>query len=180
MISYAAAGGLAAASINAIEALGTTLPLMRPLWALVHAAALSLGLWLLVFGRQPAWLERIGRPPPVEQHPIRVHGQAAAAGRAGAAGLLWVAWPCGLLQSAILVAALADRAVVGAALMAMFAATTAIGMTAAPWAWRRLAAGRIATSPALGIRIAGSCLALASAWALGSGLWQRVAAYCGF
>lgn len=176
---YALAGALAAASVNTLQAVGAVSPVLRPLWMLVHLAALLLGIWLVVYGRQPAWLERLGRTP-VPSAPgagwVAVRGPA----RAGAAGLLWVAWPCGLLQSAVLVAALADDAWGGAALMGVFALASAIGVSLAPVLWRRLgpagAQGRLAT---LGVRLAGGVLAVASLSAMGHGTWSRIAAYCG-
>ncbi len=176
---YAVAGALAAASVNSLGALAGLSPAFKPLWTLVHAAALALGLWLAVAGRQPAWLERIGRQP-----------QAATAGgwavmrgpgRPAAAGLLWVAWPCGLLQSALLVAALADGPWGGAGVMGAFALTSAIGLGAAPWVWRRLGAVQPAGWPATaGVRLAGLMLVLASGWVLTHGMWAQIAAYCGF
>jgi len=100
--------------------------------------------------------------------------------RASAAGLLWVAWPCGLLQSALVVAALANTAWGGAAAMAGFAAASAAGLGLAPWAFARLAgsgAGALQAS-AWAVRLAGAALAAASAWALGHDLFRRVVAYC--
>lgn len=182
---YAAAGALAAASVNSLAALGSVSPMFKPLWSAVHAAALALGIWLALTGRQPAWVERIGRRP----------GAAARDGwqvvrgpaRAGAAGALWVAWPCGLLQSAVLVAALANSAWSGAGVMAVFAMATALGLVAGPWLWRRIGAARagaggggvVALSGTFGVRVAGAMLAAASAWALFSGTWSAFAAYCG-
>jgi sulfite exporter TauE/SafE len=176
---YAVAGALAAASVNTLAALGSVSPIFRPLWGAVHAAVLALGLWLAIVGRQPAWLERIGRS-----------GSAAATrtgwqklrgpGRAAAAGALWVAWPCGLLQSAVLVAALADTPLTGAGVMVVFALATGIGLTAAPWLWRRVGGAQGALlSGTAGVRVAGVMLAGAAVFALSADLWHKVAAYCG-
>jgi sulfite exporter TauE/SafE len=95
-------------------------------------------------------------------------------------GLGWVAWPCGLLQSALLVAGLANTAVQGALVMAAFAAASALGLLLGPALWWRLSGGAANRwmSPHLAVRLAGLALALASAWALGHGLWLRVAAWC--
>lgn len=179
MAGYAIAGALAAASVNTLQALGTMSPLLRPLWTLVHLAALMLGLWLAIYGRQPAWLERLGRVPAAS---TTAGGWAPVQGpaRAAAAGVLWVAWPCGLLQSAVLVAALADDAWGGASVMAVFALASAAGVSLAPYIWRRLAGqgarGWLATA---GVRLAGVVLAAASVAAMGRGMWSRIAAYCG-
>ena len=86
----------------------------------MQLAALGLGLWLLVTGRQPV-LERLGRAilPHRPTAGKRMRGPAEAA----LAGGLWFAWPCGLLQSALLVAALANGPAAGAA-MAGFTASS--------------------------------------------------------
>ena len=118
--AYAAAGAVAASSVGLLARLGQAAPVLRPLWTLLHLAALGLGLWLLWQGRQPEWLENLGRggeriaPQGHQNGWQRIHGPV----RAAAAGGLWVAWPCGLLQSALLVAALANSAWAGAAVMA--------------------------------------------------------------
>jgi sulfite exporter TauE/SafE len=193
--SYAAAGAVAAASVGALAAAGSAAAVLRPLWTLLHVAALALGLWLLATGRQPAWMAQIGQRRRPAQAPavagaggavVRVplswgliDGQAL---RGGGIGLGWALMPCGLLQSALLVAALANQPQGGALVMAGFAAASGLGLAAGPVVWQRLAgAGGPAAwaSPALGARLAGAMLAGASGWALGHGLWLRVAAWCG-
>ena len=145
----------------------------------MHAGALALGLWLLVTGRQPAWMRRVGKAPLSGTGPggwQRISGPV----RTAAAGTAWVALPCGLLQSALVVAALADGPLQGAATMTAFAIASSIGLSIVPaFAWRHGPAA-IATrvSSAWAVRAAGGALALASSWALGHGLWQRVAAWC--
>lgn len=177
--SYAAAGAVVAASVDALGALGRWSPALRPLWSLVHAAALMLGLWLLWHGRQPAWLTQWGRTRhdlPDAQGWQRLRGPA----RAAAAGSLWAAWPCGLLQSALVVAALANGPAGGALVMAAFGASSALGLLAAPWVWARWGGGGTAGAGVVvwGTRAAGLMLVAASGWALGHGLWQEWLAYC--
>lgn len=180
-LGYAAAGAVAAGGINAVGWLAQASPAFKPVWALVHAAAFALGLWLLLRGRQPAWLERWGRRPVAAQAGTSdgwqaLHGPVQAM----AAGALWVAWPCGLLQSAVLVAALGNGPAEGAAIMLMFAAGSSSGLLAAPWIWRRLGGSGSGSLVRTGaVRMGGLLLALASAWALGHDLWIKLAAYCG-
>lgn len=197
--SYAAVGALAAASVGTLGVLADMSPMLKPLWSAVHAAALALGLWLALKGRQPAWLERVGRRPALTTGAVAGGGQVMLGPRGGglgatAAGALWAAWPCGLLQSAVLVAALANSPWGGAGVMAAFALTSGLALTAAPWLWRRLGAGGQGGAAAgglrsrlqgwvggtAGVRLAGVLLAAASGWALTSGVWHKVAAYCGF
>ncbi len=181
LFGYAAAGAVAASSVGAIAAFSQWTPALRPLWTLVHLAALGLGLFLLWQGRQPAWLANLGLGRQRSQAPPGGWQRISGPMKAASAGGLWVAWPCGLLQSALVVAALANSAPAGAAVMAGFAATSATGLLAAPWLLVRLGgAGAAAQAGYWATRAAGALLATASAWALGHGLWERVLAYCGF
>jgi sulfite exporter TauE/SafE len=191
LVAYAAAGAVAAASVGSLAALGQAVGALRPLWTLVHMAALALGLFLLWQGRQPSWMERLGRNrgPAVQQRPGERWQALRGPVRSAGIGLAWVAWPCGLLQSALLVAALANTPTAGALVMAGFAAASAAGLVLGPALWWRISGGRagagvgkgagaVAVSPAVAVRWAGAALALASAWALGHGLWMRVIAWC--
>ncbi|MFO1286907.1 MAG: sulfite exporter TauE/SafE family protein [Rubrivivax sp.] len=168
----------------------------------------ALGLWLLWRARQPQWLAAIGRRPgpvlaasnaPVASaasassaapgwQPVAAPSMALAAPaapaerpavlRAGLAGSLWFAWPCGLLQSALLVAALANGAAGGAAAMFVFALASSAGLVAAPFVWRKLGRGGSARAEQWALRAAGAAMAAMSGWALTSGLWHRVAEAC--
>ena len=173
---YAAAGAVAASSVSMLAAWSQWSPALRPLWALLHAAALGLGLWLLFKGRQPAWFSRLGHVPnPQEGGWQRVRGPV----RAAALGSVWFAWPCGLLQSALLVAALAGGAAAGGAAMAGFALASAPGLALGPWAWKRwIRSGAAAARERWAIRAAGALLVATSGWALGAGVWHQVAAFC--
>lgn len=174
LASYAAGGALTAASVGALGAWAQVAPALRPLWSLVHGAALVLGLYLLWTGRQPAWM-MIGRSPVLANAPAGWLPMQAPL-RSAALGSVWVLLPCGLLQSALLVAALANDAAGGAMVMAVFALASSLGLLMAGAAWQRA----LATPQALrwAVRLAGGMLAAASAWALGHGLWLKIAAYC--
>jgi uncharacterized protein len=178
--AYALAGGVAAAGVGVLGALGQLSPALRPLWTLAHAAALGLGLWLLWHGRQPLWLQNLGRAPRLAVPDANGWQRIRTPVRASAAGALWVAWPCGLLQSALVVAALANTAAAGAAAMAAFATASSAGLAAAPWLWGRLRGGDggSAAMVVLATRLAGALLALASAWALGRDVLPQVVDYC--
>ena len=182
LLGYAAAGAVAAASVQLLGDMGQATALLRPVWVLVHVAALLLGLALLWRGRQPAWLENLGqaggRQLSVPVAGLRGGGAVLAAPvRAGLAGLAWVAWPCGLLQSALLLAALASGPVQGAGVMAVFALASGAGLALGPWLLSRRGAGwqPISTWP---VRLGGLGLAAASGWALGHGMWQEIVALC--
>ncbi len=171
---YAAVGAVAAVGVEAIVALSRMSPALRPVWAMTQAAALALGLWLLWQGRQPDWLAALGRTPVQGAGWQRMHGPA----RGVLAGGLWAAWPCGLLQSAIVVAALTANAASGAAAMAAFALASSAGLWGAGWAWKRLLRLGDRQAERWAVRVGGAMLAAASAWALGAGLWHQTAAWC--
>lgn len=182
LLSYAAAGAVVALGVGAISGLGRTAEALRPLWVLLHVGAVVLGVWLLVVGRQPAALRNLGIRPAAPTGGVAVvSGPPSGRGtvglpRAAGAGLLWGLWPCGLLQSALVVAALAGGPAGGAGVMAAFALGSAIGPMAGPALWARLGGG--ATTPGWAVRAAGLLLAGTSGWALGHGLWDRVVAWC--
>jgi sulfite exporter TauE/SafE len=186
---YAAAGALAAGGLAGLSAVAQAAPMLRPLWALVHAALLVLGLWLLWKGRQPALLARIGRgggPALAAAGGWRLVGMPSAPShpggsapvRAAAAGSVWFMWPCGLLQSALLVAALSSSAAGGAAAMLAFAVASSAGLVLAPLLWRRLGRAGGNDAERWALRSAGLLMAAMSGWALTAGVWHQVAAYC--
>ncbi|MDM4765723.1 sulfite exporter TauE/SafE family protein [Pelomonas sp. SE-A7] len=180
LLSYSVAGALAAASVGALAWLGSAAAWLRPLWLLVHCAALLLGLYLLVFARQPAWLAQFGRQ--TAEVSVAVPGAGAgrvglsAPARSGLLGLAWVAWPCGLLQSALLTASLASGPAAGAGVMASFAGASGLGLALGPAVLKRSLGGE---GMAWAVRLAGLCLVVASGWALGHGLWLQIALICG-
>jgi len=179
VLGYMAGGALAAGSVVALGAWSQAAPALRPVWMLVHLAFLALGLWWLITGRQPDAMKRGGTDVP-----IRVTRRTASPLRAWWAGLLWVAWPCGALQGALLLSALASSPQGGAFVMAAFAVGSMPALALAPWAWARwqslrgseVSAAQVAT---LGFRVAGAGLVLGSGWALTHGLWERLAVWCG-
>ncbi len=154
------------------------------LWAMAHAAALALGLFMLWQGRQPAWLSRIGAAVTTAgPQPLRwrrsVQGGASPSLLGLGAGLGWVMLPCGLLQSALVVAALAPGAATGAAAMAAFSLASAPGLLVGPavLAGLRRRAGAARWQIRL-TRLSGLMLSAASLWALAHGLWTHVREVC--
>jgi len=174
LAGYAAAGALAASAVALLGAWTRASAWLAPLWTLVQLAFLALGLWWLATGRMPARFLREGPTPSVAPRTPRPW-------RAAGAGLAWVAWPCGVLQGALLLAALGGDATGGAAVMTAFALASAPGLLAAPalWsAWRRVAGRGRAAAEVLGYRVAGGALALTASLALAHTLRDRIAAFC--
>lgn len=181
LAGYAVAGALVAASVSGLTALGVAAPVLRPLWAMVHVAAIVLGGLLLWQGRAPAWLAGTGAraAAALQTQPLRFVARVPAPARSAAIGACWAAMPCGLLQSALIVAALASGPWQGAAVMAGFAASSALGLLLAPLLWRRLRnAQGWSAAPTLPVRLAGALLIAASVFALAHGLGDAIAAVC--
>lgn len=181
LLGYCLAGAVAASSVALLAKLGQWSPALRPLWTLAHMAALVLGAWLLWQGRQPAWMERLGRDGARPGGGNGVWQRINGPTRAAAFGTVWFAWPCGLLQSALMVAALANSPLGGAVAMAAFAVASSPALALVPALWLNWVSGRGGRGARMAewaTRLSGGALAAAAAWALGHDLWVRVAAYC--
>jgi uncharacterized protein len=180
LLGYSAMGALAALSIQALGWLSVHAAALRPVWSMFHVAAALMGLMLLVFARQPVWLEHSARK--VWQGVSHLTGNSnanASATRAlastGLTGVLWALLPCGLLYSALLVAAMTGDATKGAGVMALFAVGSGVSLMIGPWAWLRL---RGIGTGQWAIRIAGAALLASSVWALWMGLVHNTAPWC--
>ncbi|NMM06893.1 sulfite exporter TauE/SafE family protein [Polaromonas sp.] len=172
VLGYSAMGGVAAASMQGLGWLSVQSAALRPVWTLFHVAAALLGLMLLWRARQPVWLEDGARK-------VWSRVRSVTKGSVGAAplllGVLWALLPCGLLYSALLVAALSSSALEGAAVMALFALGSSVSLMAGPWLWLRL---RKPGSGQWAIRLAGLALLTTSLGALWMGLVHNTAPWC--
>jgi hypothetical protein len=177
VVGYSALGGLAAASMQGLGWLTVQSAALRPVWSLFHVAALVLGMVLLVQARQPVWLESSAR-----KVWARARGFAGGAQGQGAPlvlGGLWALMPCGLLYSALAVAALAGDVLGGALVMGLFALGTSVTMFFGPLLWLRLRGSPVnPSSGQWGVRLAGAALALSSGWALWMALAHNAAPWC--
>ena len=179
LAGYAAGGAVAAAGVASLGGFDSAASVVRPLWAIVHVAAVALGAWLLWTARAPAWLSRIQPQGAVvgAVRPIRIVRALPRPAGAALGGACWVAIPCGLLQSALLVAALASTPAFGAATMAAFGAGSTLVLVAAQGTWSFI--GRLRHDTSLGtvpIRLAGALLAGSSVFALWRGLGAALCA----
>ena len=172
LIGYAALGALVAASAGALQWAAAHATLLKPLWGMFHVAVLLLGASLVWLGAQPAWVDRGAQQV---WRALRVRTLLLDTARwPFAAGALWSLLPCGLLYAALMLAALADTPLDGAGVMALFALSSGAALQLGAFGVRRIGlhSGR------WGVRLAGGGLVAASAWALGHGLWDTVAAWC--
>ncbi|KQX96216.1 sulfite exporter TauE/SafE family protein [Variovorax sp. Root473] len=176
MVSYAAAGAIAAASLHGLGAASAQAAAWRPLWVMLHVFVLAWGAMLAVAGRQPLWAQRAGRALEARLRP-RAGGSLLGV---FATGALWVAMPCGLLYSALMLAALGNGPLQGASTMALFALGSSVSLLAAPWLWQRLRGwGDNGARQAWGARLAGVLLAAVALQALWMDLSHRIADWCG-
>ena len=172
LAGYAALGGLAAASVQGIGWLGAHSAALRPLWTLMHVGALVLGLLLLLRARQPLWLDLPARG--LWRRMRRFGGTRSGPLLMGA---MWSLLPCGLLYSALLVAALAGDPWAGAGTMALFAIGSGLWLLTGPWLWLQLASrgwrsadgGAAQMRGEWGVRLAGGALVLSAGWMLVGG-----------
>jgi sulfite exporter TauE/SafE len=176
LLSYTVLGAVAAASMQAVGWLSVHSAALRPIWTFIHVAAAVLGAVLLWQARQPLWLEGGAR---------RVWGwvqtlAGPGSGRVGRSGPLvlglgWAFLPCGLLYSALLVAALSPGLWQGAGVMALFALGSGLSLLAGPWLWLRLGRG---AANRWAMRAAGAVLLGSSVWALWLALAHDTAPWC--
>ena len=180
--AYAVVGGLCAASVGFLSAWSGASATLRPLWTMLQVAVLFTGLAVLWTGRMPRWIDAAAQRVTQGGHlgeAVRIEGprplrQAEGLRRAALIGLAWVALPCGLLWSALAIAALADGPLQGAFVMGSFGLGSAIGLLGAPWALRLLER----QPRALALRVAGALLVGASVVALLHGLEAVLPAWC--
>ncbi len=172
LLGYAGLGALAAATMQGLGWLTVQTAALRPVWTMVHLAAIGVGLMLLALGRQPVWLESGARRVWAA---VRARVQRLGVAAPLCLGLAWALLPCGLLYSALMVAALAGQVADGAAVMALFALGSGLSLWLGPWLLLRLGfKGR----EGWGMRLAGLALAGISAWGLWMGLVHEQAPWC--
>lgn len=169
---YAAAGAVAATAMQGLAQAGAHVAVLRPFWMLLHVGIFAWGVLMMVCGRQPFWAQGLGRG--LSNALRRATGSV---GRAFGVGALWVAMPCGLLYSALLMAALGNGPVEGASVMAAFASGSGLALWLAPWLWQRLR-GMGTSRREWGARIAGGVLAAVALQAVWHDLQDQILLWC--
>lgn len=173
LIGYASAGAVVALAIQSFAWVTQQASGFRQVWTFLHVAVLAWGLMLLLLARQPAWVEVAGR-----RVWMRVRPFVDAPGGVFVAGFLWALMPCGLLYSALLVAALSGGPWEGALTMAMFALGSGLWLVAGPWAWLALRERTNRLRADWGTRLGGLLLCGVAAWALWNDLVVRPSLIC--
>ena len=173
LLGYASAGALAAVAMQSLAWFTQQTTALRPVWTLAHVLVLAWGLMMVLQARQPVWVENAGRSVWGRVRPL-----VAAPGGVFATGFLWALMPCGLLYSALLVAALSGGAWQGALTMAVFGVGSGLWLVAGPWLWQRLRQRLNAARAEWGTRVAGALLCAAAAGALWMDLVYRPSLWC--
>ncbi|MBU0893362.1 MAG: sulfite exporter TauE/SafE family protein [Gammaproteobacteria bacterium] len=173
LAGYAAAGALAALAMDSLAWLTQQTTALRPAWTLMHVAVMAWGLMMMAQSRQPAWVEQAGRAVWGRVRPL-----VGAPAGVLAAGFLWALMPCGLLYSALLVAALSGGPAEGALTMALFGIGSGLWLVSGPWVWSRLKGRLDAARTQWGTRVAGGLLCAVAAWALWFDLIYKPSLWC--
>lgn len=170
---YSAMGALAAVALQSLGSVTQHSAALRPLWTFAHVAVLAWGLMMLLLARQPAWVESAGRAVWAKVQPlVRMPGGVFAT------GFVWALMPCGLLYSALLVAALSGGAGQGALTMAAFAVGSGLWLVAGPWAFSALRRKLDRLRSDWGTRLGGLLLCGVAGWALWHDLVVRPSLIC--
>ena len=167
------ARALAAFAMDSLAWLTQQTTALRPVWTLMHVAVMVWGLLMMVQSRQPVWVEQAGRSVWRRVQPL-----VNAPGGVLATGFLWALMPCGLLYSALLVAALSGGPLEGAVTMALFGFGSGAWLVAGPWLWSRLKHRLDAKRAEWGTRAAGGLLFAVAAWALWLDLIYKPSLWC--
>lgn len=176
LIAYSILGFVAAFSMQAVGWLSAQLVVLRPVWSLMHVVMMVLGLFLLVKGAQPLFLEAGAKKAWLWiRQKTQAHSESGFKGFPFILGLAWAFMPCGLLYSALMVAGLANSPIMGAGVMLSFALASSLSLVVGPWLLLRL---RSLGNGSLGIRLAGLALASVSVYALYMGLVHNQAPWC--
>jgi sulfite exporter TauE/SafE len=137
VLGYGILGALGAASMQTIGELSVKLVMLQPLWNFIHVFGLFIGLYLLIFAFQPLWLDQGARRI---WRWIQTHLGLATlmSWRTGpiVAGTLWALLPCGLLYSALMLAALTASPLMGWLSMMSFALGSGMSLWIAQWGFK--------------------------------------------
>lgn len=170
IFGYALLGAIATFGISSIAWLSDYTAAFHPLWTFFHVLVFFWGLLLLVFARQPVWVDRTGRT--VWQ---QVKKLSRVQGGHFYIGMLWALMPCGLLYSALIIASFNGNPLGGAISMAAFAIGSSLSLFFAPWLWLKLKTDLVEP---YGMRLAGLLLSTASAWAIWMELTHHTKIWC--
>ena len=170
LCGYALLGAIATFAIQSIAWLSSYSAVLHPIWTFFHVLVFVWGLILIIYARQPVWIDQTGRS--IWQY---VKKLSQINGGYFYIGMLWALMPCGLLYSALIISSFNGNPLGGALSMAAFAMGSAISLFFAPWLWLKLKTNLVEP---YGMRLAGLLLSAASAWAIWMSLTHNSNVWC--
>ncbi|MGZ8983763.1 MAG: sulfite exporter TauE/SafE family protein [Methylotenera sp.] len=170
LCGYAALGALATFAIQSIAWLSSYSAMLHPLWTFFHVLVFFWGVLMLIYARQPIWVDRAGRNI---WHYVKKLSHVQ--GGHFYIGMLWALMPCGLLYSALIIASFNGNPLGGALSMAAFALGSSVSLFFAPWLWLKLKTNLVEP---YGMRLAGLLLSGSSAWAIWMELTHDTKVWC--
>lgn len=170
LCGYALLGAIATFAIQSIAWLSSYSAILHPLWTFFHVLVFFWGVILVIYARQPIWIDQAGRT--IWRY---VKKLSLVQGGYFYIGMLWALMPCGLLYSALIIASFNGNPLGGAISMAAFAIGSGISLFFAPWAWLKLKTSLVEP---YGMRLAGLLLSGASAWAIWMALSHNAKVWC--
>lgn len=170
LLGYALLGGLAAFTMNGIAWLSNASSALKPIWTFFHVLVFSWGMLLLIFAKQPIWIEQSGRWLWSKVSPLRQSKQGVFQ-----LGTLWALMPCGLLYSALLVASFQGSVMKGALSMMAFAIGSGLSLAFASTLLNTMQRQGIER---LAMRATGLLLMLSSGWAIWMQLMHATQIWC--
>jgi uncharacterized protein len=173
VVGYAILGAVAAMSVKSLAWFSGQTASLHPLWTFFHTLVFAWGLLLLLFARQPVWVDAFGKN-------VWDTLKSATRHRRGliVTGMLWALMPCGLLYSALLVASLQANALNGAVSMASFALGSSIFLIVGPTLWAKLKNGNGWLSDHVSMRLAGLFLCIVSGIAIWMDVFHHTKIWC--
>jgi len=173
ILGYGILGGVAAYSVNNLAWLSNQTMSIHPLWTFFHGIIFVWGFVMLLYAKQPQWIDRMG-----ESIWNVIQKLSKTLRNNFLLGMLWSFMPCGLLYSTLLVAALTLNILNGTISMMFFALGTSISLIVSPIIWLKIKNGKLWLNETQGMRIAGMLLMIAASWAIWMDLIHPMKLWC--
>ena len=173
ILGYGILGGVAAYSVNNLAWLSNQTMSIHPLWTFFHGIIFVWGFVMLLYAKQHQWIDRMG-----ESIWNVIQKLSKTLRNNFLLGMLWSFMPCGLLYSALLVAALTLNILNGTISMMFFALGTSISLIVSPIIWLKIKNGKLWLNETQGMRIAGMLLMIAASWAIWMDLIHPMKLWC--
>jgi sulfite exporter TauE/SafE len=170
---YGILGGVVAYSMNNLAWLSNQTMSLHPVWTFFHGIIFVWGFVMLLYAKQPQWIDHIG-----ESSWNTIQKLSKTLRSNFLLGMLWSFMPCGLLYSALLVAALTLNILNGTISMMFFALGTSISLIVSPIIWLKIKNGKLWLNEIQGMRIAGMLLMIAASWAIWMDLIHPMKLWC--